>query len=1406
MNALTQRAARAAKSDWTPPAIPDADLRFNMGESVLVQFVAAHDPPGVLRELVQNEYDAGGRQLEVTFGPTSLRVKGTGATINTAGWKRLSLMLGTGRVHATGERVQEKVNGIGSKNFGLRSLFLFGDRIYVRSGGRQIFLDRLHGTPPVLPDPSSRGRPGVLIEVPYRTARDGLLQPFGADEERAAMDALAAELAPTLLKLARPGKRRSLETIVVRSERLGRRLAWKQSVEPLRNRVRGIQVLKRTIRLTDSERKRPQRFEEIEFQQGFDRGIHRNESFPEYFAWPGGKVLVGVSVRLRNEELDHAARGTFFYPLGVPQGFTGTAVSVNAPFQMDGDRTRLMDGSPWNTWLLNRAIELTTLLLRSDWLQRFGASAFHALAEVSPASPRTYLEGIAKHLKTEACWPSQKRESDGKTPVFVRASHLVIPDAVSLDGFIVDESRDLDRRLASDLALRKTAKDSGAMPFTLNSLVRLRCAGETAAGLHTKVEKQASFYYTNFPGALADAARQTQFARALDAHAKRLSPDNWKDLKSTPTTLTGANTLAPATSLWAVPQEFYELAEIPASDRLHPELVPAQVVGGLAKPFKINHWAHEVGARVRAGTANATEREALYRLLIGRGEELSRSVRAFLRDTPVLRDHAGTWMRPADLIPRTSAGADVLAPVLHFPHADFSRRKILAHAFRFRKRVEAADVIAFASTVATEPSRAPACENLIRSWYRKLPPQVLRQLRTIAWCRTSAGTILAPTGTYLDAPHNRACLGPDAQYVAAELPDRMLAALGCRSEPQWGDMVAYLGRLRTSSTHLDSPGVVYPALVDALRAERLRPESLAEQPVIWTGREWATPAETLVGSTQTRIFSSVVPLFRHAVPAVVQAVSALGASRTASARHWQAILHHVARTYPTAGAVVHRTDRDALRAAYAHLTGRLNTLPPDARVFMDRDGRLHTANDVAAHRYVIDDDPGMAAALATEETPIAFAAAEPATLPFLYDQGVASLRNARSLIRYRAGAEHTPHEWLDSEGTLNRMQDPVFASALSAYFSARSRRRGGRGEDQARALGQRLELLVGLKTVRELYAEYGIAGHTIQVPCRVGIEADHVLIAGARRKQEFMDLIARALADFLAAEHEDTFEIADPIYRLLACADAQEMRQYLNDRGVPWNPPMLGGDIESSPDEADEEDEEQGPTFPEPPDSSPDVPLQQVIGDILTRTLGEHRGRTPAQDSPAQPLSATTPAPPPRAHPPLALVEPILSQFTPGWRPAPTETRVPRSRGGGGWSVPLQSDVERDRALGRRGEEIVLEMERARVRAAGQNPDNVIWASESDEGADHDIRSVDDDGSPLWLEVKATSGAGGRFQWSRSEFELALRERSRYVLYRVYRADSAHPIVRPFRDPIGMMMEESIRLDIASLYAEVEPL
>ena len=132
---IRNRQVEMGQGQWEGLALDALDLKFSFGESVLSEFVSGHDVSGVLRELVQNEFDAKGTKIEMLFGEQSVLIHGNGRPIDAAGWKRLSVMLGRGHVAGSDRVIEPKMNGIGSKNFGLRSLFLLGDKILVRSGG-----------------------------------------------------------------------------------------------------------------------------------------------------------------------------------------------------------------------------------------------------------------------------------------------------------------------------------------------------------------------------------------------------------------------------------------------------------------------------------------------------------------------------------------------------------------------------------------------------------------------------------------------------------------------------------------------------------------------------------------------------------------------------------------------------------------------------------------------------------------------------------------------------------------------------------------------------------------------------------------------------------------------------------------------------------------------------------------------------------------------------------------------------------------------------------------------------------------------------------------------------------------------------------------------------------------------
>ena len=97
---------------------------------------------------------------------------------------------------------------------------------------------------------------------------------------------------------------------------------------------------------------------------------------------------------------------------------------------------------------------------------------------------------------------------------------------------------------------------------------------------------------------------------------------------------------------------------------------------------------------------------------------------------------------------------------------------------------------------------------------------------------------------------------------------------------------------------------------------------------------------------------------------------------------------------------------------------------------------------------------------------------------------------------------------------------------------------------------------------------------------------------------------------------------------------------------------------------------------------------------------------------------------------------------------------------------------ERNRVLGRAGEELVLERERTTLAGAGRRDlsRQVRWVSDEDgDGAGYDIASFAPDGRPRLIEVKTTNGwERTPFYISRNELEVAEERRAEWVLFRLW--------------------------------------
>ena len=722
----------------------------------------------------------------MTFGADALNIVGNGRDITSDGWKRLSVIVGTGRVmgEGEGERVAPKSNGIGSKNFGLRSLFLFGDEIFVRSGGHVCVLDLRTLETGRIRDQSWWGGKGVRLRVPFREEPFEMLDAFTSERESQAFEIMAGGMLATLVKLALSGRRPGLREVTLQSTRNSRSLIWRQDAENLRSALRGISITRRSGRLHDSHAGVQERreFEEMEF--GVSVNIpekHVDRAFPAYFKAGLGALKIFVSVPLVRRRIDQSRLGHFYYPLQAPDARTGCLMSVNAPFELNSDRSSLLNNN-WNEWLMDEAARLTVELLVDDWFDRFGPAAFRMLARTNPASPPRFIDAVERRLREQACWPTRATGSER----FAKASQVVVATDSELDGFM-SNSRYLDPEFVADATARNLAIAAGAKNFTLSSLIRLRCAGADAKQLKTELEPaEANWSFESYETALRDEARQAAMASALTKLSRKLSRANRDDLRSTASTLTATGDLRPANELVRVPPEIWDVCPEPRENRLHLSLVKHRAVAGLCHDFDEQTWMVQAADRALEGTADEEERETLYVRVLDERTFLGRSALTAIRKSPVMKNERGEWAAAGDMVSLSGAIAKLIAPAISGPSKEMVARPDLLKKLRIRDRLDTADLVACAVQIQRRPQSADRFEKLRRMQRHHWRPRQHRHPQS--FLRLTRSTLRSSRGLIKPSHH-----APRSQEAGE--------GAGCRGLfRRWSGIAKLVGAARSLST------------------------------------------------------------------------------------------------------------------------------------------------------------------------------------------------------------------------------------------------------------------------------------------------------------------------------------------------------------------------------------------------------------------------------------------------------------------------------------------------------------------------------------------------------------------------------------------------------------------------------
>jgi hypothetical protein len=110
-----------------------------------------------------------------------------------------------------------------------------------------------------------------------------------------------------------------------------------------------------------------------------------------------------------------------------------------------------------------------------------------------------------------------------------------------------------------------------------------------------------------------------------------------------------------------------------------------------------------------------------------------------------------------------------------------------------------------------------------------------------------------------------------------------------------------------------------------------------------------------------------------------------------------------------------------------------------------------------------------------------------------------------------------------------------------------------------------------------------------------------------------------------------------------------------------------------------------------------------------------------------------------------------------------------------------QSDIDK-KILGDRGEEIVVEFEKLKLKEWGFDSSKVKHIAKTDDTAGYDIESFDENGNPILIEVKSTSRDNKgyvEFNISDNEYTKATKE-SNYWIYLVFKANTTDPKICRF--------------------------
>ena len=806
-----------------------------------------------------------------------------------------------------------------------------------------------------------------------------------------------------------------------------------------------------------------------------------------------------------------------------------------------------------------------------------------------------------------------------------------------------------------------------------------------------------------------------------------------------------------------------------------------------------------IDAAGRAATAadDDPEREALYAKLLSLDGPIARRALIPLRSNPVVRNQRGAWVAPADMTHLAGPVGKLLAPYVDAPSKAMLAAPRLMAGLRIRDTLNGTDLVRFSQGIMHRPTDAAGFEKLLADNFKLLTPQTVSRLKALPCLQTRSGKFARPNSLHLDSQANRVCIGDDDKIVAAG--NAMVHhRLGVREVPDADTLIGAIKEARERGEGPARPELIYPALVIALQRDGRDRTALLRDEVCWVDGAYHAPDDILVGTRHSWVLEQAIPIYKRADD-IGAAFASLGAPTQAGAGHWARFFRHIASNW-TAPLDAHR-QRILIEAYHQRGVAGLPDGLDEVACLVDQQGRLFTHTALTAGRLVEPDFPLLEKALAESESAIGFIARTPRAQNFFAALRIRPLSAIAGAGKPIFGAAASAPFWFKlrhRDGLLAMLRKPIFARALHEIARLQRHTHSDFTPTDRLSLRDRISVIDDIRFFLSISRQYTVDGATVQVPVDVAVDNTTIGLVPLRSKLDFQMQLAEALAEIAGAKTVALARsLANAFLPLVLAPTSEAMRSHLERVGIDHARWGFEGDDDALADDGD---------FGE---MIGEEALRQMMHGLNIQGGGGGQNSPPptsSQKPPPPTLTVTLLPPPPLQLP--AMDDVVLSVAT--TKGTLIEQSQQGSGGGGGrhsgWTPRTPTEAARDAEVGRRGEELIYRLELERVRGLGhENPEAVVvWTSLSEPGADHDIRSVDADGSVKWIEVKSTTGVDGRFDWSRKEFEKAVRERDRYELWRVYRAAEKAPVAKCFPNPAQLIGLSKIVLELGTMRANIE--